>query len=346
MTSPRHIADMKPWARERLKGIQNLLLPSFTPDLGELDEAAIRFDVEHSIRHGFFSTHCAIEAGLSFEEAKRFVQIAVDAAGGRILVSATVIFDTVERNLEFLRTLAAIGCDLALVGYPPSFYPRSVAEVDRVTTAMCEAADIAIVMYPNYKYNFARLGQGAFPVGVLASAARRPNVVGVLCAITEPGYVTECFDACAEHALVQCPWERWFPLAVTKLGQQWAGPGAYELFQSPEKRHVVDYFAALLAGDRDRAMGIYWSLTPVRLAFEKQFMPTQMLGTYHWPQQKYYQWLTGGNGGFTRQPVMRLLQHDMDEARQAVRAIGLIPSENDEEFFVGRTQYALGKRPA
>ena len=33
-----------------------------------------------------------------------------------------------------------------------------------------------------------------------------------------------------------------------------------------------------------------------------------------------------GNGGFTRQPVMRLLQHDMDEARQAVRAIGLVPS--------------------
>lgn len=340
MTNRIGIAEMKPWAREQLKGVQNLLMPSFLPDMSALDEDAIRLDVEHSIRHGFFSTHCAIEAGLSFDEARRFVEIVVAAARGRILVSATVIFDTVERNIEFLRVIADLGCDLALVGYPPAFYPRSVEEVERVTAAMCEAAPIAIVLYPNYKYNFARLGQGAFPLGVLAQASRRPNVVGVLCAVIEPGFVTECFDACAEHALVQCPWERWFPLAVTKLGQQWAGPGAYELFQSPEKRFVVDYFDALLSGQRDRGMGIYWSLTPVRLVFEKQFMPTQMLGTYHWPQQKYYQWLTGGNGGFTRQPVMRLLQHDMDEAREAVRALGIVPSDNDEEFFLGRHQYA------
>jgi hypothetical protein len=60
------------------------------------------------------------------------------------------------------------------------------------------------------------------------------------------------------------------------------------------------------------------------------------LGTYHWPQQKYYQWLVGGNGGYTRPPVMRLFQHDMDDARNALRALGITPAENDEEFFVGR----------
>ena len=92
-------------------------------------------------------------------------------------------------------------------------------------------------------------------------------------------------------------------------------------------------------------MEIYWRLTPVRMTFEKQFMPSQMLGTYHWPQQKYYQWLVGGNGGYTRQPVMRLNQHEMDDARNALRAIGIQPRENDEEFFVGRVNFAKGQRP-
>ena len=345
MKRPAGRAELKAWAREKLKGVQNLLLPSFSADLATLDEEGIRLDIERSIAHGFVSTHCATEAGLSFDEARRFVQIAVDAAQGRLLVSATSIFDTVERTVEFIGVLNQTGCDLVLIGYPPGYYPRSSDEVARVTEAMCDAAEIGVVLYPNFKYNFARLQRGPFPLDVLARAVRRPNVVGVLNAVIEPGFVSECFEACSEHALVQCPWERWFPLAVTKYGQQWAGPGAYELFQSPEQRHVVDYFAQLLRGEREAAMRTYWQLTPVRLTFEKQFMATQMLGTYHWSQQKYYQWLGGGNGGYTRQPTMRLLQHDMDEARDAMRAIGLEPDTNDEEFFVGRSQYAKGRRP-
>lgn len=346
MTKPKHRAELKDWAKERLRGVQNLLLPSFNADFTTLDDEAIRRDVEHSIAHGFVSTHCATEAGLSFAEARRFVEIVVEAAKGRLLVSATAIFDTVPRTIEFIRCLGEIGCDLVLIGYPPGYYPADTEDIARVTQAMCDAAEIGVVLYPNFKYNFARLQRGPFPLDVLARAVRHPNVVGVLNAVIEPGFVSECFEACSEHALVQCPWERWFPLAVTKYGQQWAGPGAYEMFQSPEQRLVVDYFAQLLDGQRELAMRSYWRLTPVRLVFEKQFMATQMLGTYHWSQQKYYQWLTGGNGGYTRQPAMRLLQHDMDEARDAVRAVGLAASDNDAEFFVGRSLYARGMRPA
>lgn len=44
------------------------------------------------------------------------------------------------------------------------------------------------------------------------------------------------------------------------------GPGAYELFQSPEQRNLVDYFALLQRGAVDKAMEIYWRLTPARLS--------------------------------------------------------------------------------
>jgi alkylation response protein AidB-like acyl-CoA dehydrogenase len=51
-------------------------MPSFTPGLDELDEEAIRWDVRHAVDQGFASTLCTCEAGLDFEEAKRFVEIA------------------------------------------------------------------------------------------------------------------------------------------------------------------------------------------------------------------------------------------------------------------------------
>lgn len=37
--------DLKLWAKEHLRGVENTLLPSFTPDLAALDEEGIRHDV-------------------------------------------------------------------------------------------------------------------------------------------------------------------------------------------------------------------------------------------------------------------------------------------------------------
>lgn len=339
-------SDLKAWAREKFKGIQNLLLPSFTPDLAELDEDGIRWDVQQTIRHGFFSTHCAVEAGLTFEEAVRFVQIVADEAKDKLIVSTTVIFDSFEKNIEFMRRVEQVGCQLALIGYPPNYYPASTEEVFAVTQQMCDATGMAVNLYPSHKFNFMRLNRGIFPLDVLARAVTLENVVAVECTIIEPGTIYETFKACGEQALVQVPQERWMPLMTMHYRQQWMGPGAYELYQSPDQPYLVDCFNLMRKGEMEAAMGLYWRLTPVRLVFEKQFLPTINIGMYHWPQQKYYQWLTGGNGGYTRQPVMRLYQHDMDEARNAIRAIGLTPGENDEEFFVGRTNYAKGLRAA
>ena len=44
-------AERKAWARESFVGLQNIVVPSFTPDLLELDEAGIRRDIRQSIRH-------------------------------------------------------------------------------------------------------------------------------------------------------------------------------------------------------------------------------------------------------------------------------------------------------
>ena len=89
-------------------------------------------------------------------------------------------------------------------------------------------------------------------------------------------------------------------------------------------------------------MEIYWRLTPVRDVFEKQFMPMQMIGTYHWPQQKHYQWLAGGNAGSATAPVMKMIGTPRwTRAPRRHGAVGFA-SENDKELFVGRCNAAKG----
>jgi hypothetical protein len=60
---------------------------------------------------------------------------------------------------------------------------------------------------------------------------------------------------------------------------------------------------------------------------------------------KYYQWLTGGNGGMLRIQTPRLQVGDRNAIRSALKASKLNISEQpDEVFLVGRVNYAKGSR--
>jgi len=337
-------SELKAWAREHLRGIQNCLMPSFTPQSLELDEEGIRWDVRQTIEHGFVATLCTAEAGLTFQEAKRFVEIVADEAKDRIFVSTTVMFDTFEHNFEMLRHAEKVGCDCALLDYPHNFFPQSEEEIYRITKEMCDSTNLGIFLHPVPKDSFKKFHPGGFPPQLLERMADIENVVGV--ELGEVGLMAEYFGRCKGKILLQCPFERWLPLMVHQCGQQLLGPGAYELYQSPEKPYLVEYFNLLMKGDFAKAMEIYWKLTPAREAFEVKMMQIMSTGAHPWPMWKYYQWLVGGNGGFafTRQPVMEIRQQDMELAKMALRMIGITPREPDEEFYFGRVNYAkLGK---
>jgi len=338
-------SELKVWFKERLKGLENCLVPSFTPDFSDLDEEGIIWDVRQSIRHGFVSTLCTAECGLSFEEAKRFVEIVADEAKGKIFVSVTVMFDTFKQNFEMLRHAQKVGCDSALLGYPPNFYPKSEEEIYSITKEMCDAApNLGIVVYPCMKYNFHRFHPSGFPPGLLSRICDIENTVAMKVGMASPGYPCEAFRLCGNKVLVNVPMEAMTPLLIPAYGQQWMGAIPYEAFQSPEKPYLVDYFNLMLKGEVDKAMEIYWKLEPIRAIFMNTMMSYQAGGTYHWPMWKYYQWCVGGNGGMTRQPVMKMAQHDMEAHKSALRAIGITPREPGEEFFVGRVNYARAKR--
>jgi len=330
-------SELKKWAKEHMKGVENVLLPSFTPDLSALDEEGIRWDVQQSIKHGFFSMLCAIECGLTFEEAKRFVTIAADEAKGKICVSVTLVCDSLDQNMAMLAHAEKVGCTHVLLGYPANMYPKSPEEVFKITQEMFDATNLPVVLYPSPHFNLERFHPAGFPPDLLARMAVLDNAVAIK--VGEPGLMAECVRAVGDKVLVSCPIERWWPLNWLAFKQQWIGAGPYEHLQSPEKPYLVEYSNLMMQGKMDQAMEIFWRLTPARVIFEKFHMQVMMLGTYPWTQYKYYQWLVGGNGGITRQPSIKIHQHEMETMKMGYRMIGINPKENDEEFFMGRSNY-------
>ena len=331
-------SELKKWAREHMKGVENCLVPSFTPDLLELDEEGIRWDVQQTIKHGFFSTLCTSEAGLTFDEAKRFVAIVADEAKGKICVSTTLLFDSLDQNMEMLKHAEKVGCTHVLLGYPANLYPRSPEEIYKITREMCESTNLAVVLYPSPHYNFERFHPAGFPLDILTRMADFDNAVAIK--VGEPGLMAECVRRFVDKVLVSCPVERWLPFCFLSFKQQWIGAGPYESLQSPEKPYMVEYYNLMMQGKMDQAMEIYWRIMPARVMFEQQHMTVMMLGTYPWTMYKYYQWLVGGNGGFTRQPSMKIHQHEMEAIKMAFRIIGIDPRQHDEEFYVGRVNYS------
>lgn len=333
------ISAAKQWAREHMKGLENCTIPSFSLDLKQLDEEGIRWDVRQAIRHGFYSTQCTAEVGLTFEEAKRFVEVVADEAKGKIHVSTTLFFDSVDQNIEMLKHAEKVGCSSALLGYPANFNPKSEEEIYQITRDMCDSARIPIVLYACHKYNFERFHPSGYPLGLLNRLADIENVVGLKIGHPDSGFVFDCFERVGDRILVSCAATDLAPLLRLKYGQQWAGAAVFEMFQSPEKPYMVEYFDLLLKGEMDRAMEIHWRITPVRMLFMSH-MTGIVLGSYHWSMFKYHQWLVGGNGGFTRKPVLKMFFHEMMNAKMALRAVGIEPRENDAEFYVGRVNYA------
>jgi len=331
--------DWSSWAETHMKGVENLLMPSFTPDMERLDEEGIRWDVRQSEKHGFFGTLCTCESGLELEEMKRFLEIATDEAGEELSVGTTAMLDSFAKNRELIEHAAAVGCDTVLLGYPPNWVPESVDAVYDRTRKLCETADIGVVLHLNDKYNFEHLHPSGYPVEVLDRLADIENAVAL--EVSDPNMMGPAHRICGDRLLITNPIEGLLPNHVRAFGMQWLGAGPYEVYQSPKHPLLIEYFEALREGNWEMAMETYNRLTPIRETFMHQMRAPLQVGTYHWPQQKFYQWLVGGNGGYTRQPVMELSREDREMIRNAMRQVGLDPRENDDEFFAGRVNFEM-----
>jgi 4-hydroxy-tetrahydrodipicolinate synthase len=332
-------SEAKQWAKEHFKGLENEILPSFTPDLAELDEEGIRFDVQNFIKQGFFSISIGIQAcAMTSGERKKFMKIVCDEAKDKILVSLCLFVDTVDQHIEMLKHHERVGGTHALLGYPNQYYPKSEEDIYQLTKMYCDSTNLAMVLYPAQKFNFERFHRSSFPVSILSRMADIENAVGMKISMgLQPGLFAESFRLIGDRILINESSPAFWPIAIPKYGVQWAGAAVY----SPS---MVTLFNLFMDGELDKAMDMHWRVSPMQSPMQQA--PELPWGLYNYTQWKYTQWCFGGNGGMLRQPALRLFEHDKRRIRAGIRALGTTPPEPEEEFYVGRVNYAKGARLA
>ena len=328
-------SGVKRAARLRLRGLENLLVPSFTPDLRALDEPGIRLDVRQSIRHGCCATALALEARLSRAEQQRFMRIACDEAQGRIAVGIVLSAPVRSEAVELLSCAAQAGISHVHLGVPQGFAPRSDAELVGYLSSILEAAPLPVLLLGE-RLAFPQLHASGLPIEAIEQLADQPSIIGLDLPSLDSGLIAECCERFGERLLVSSPHLGLLPMLVQNFNVQLSGPWGVEGLQSPAQRHAVSFFEMLLGGRASEAMTLYWRLAPALGAMARVAASFAHTGAQHWPLLKYQQWLSGGNGGLTRQPVMRLFQRDMQLVRGALAAVGVSCAQPDAAFFAGR----------
>lgn len=326
--------EAREWGRQNLVGVANVTIPTMTSDFTRLNEKAIRHDVRLSIEHGFVGSLAVSEVPLTFEEHDQFQQIMVDEAKGRLIVVHHAVFNTLEDNIAAVKRAEANGAELVLLGYPPHFYPKSYEEVYQYSKAMCDATNLAVMLFPVPIWGFGRMHPADIPVPVLRRLVDDcPNVAAIK---TEGGmpYIMSAIEMHRhfhKEVVISSPLEyEYIPLAQV-MDIPFCGTN-YSAFFGPA---IPQAHKLIRAGKYDEATELYYKLEPMRKAVASiGFGGHALSNRLMW---KYQSWLQGYNGGPIRHPTARVHGRDMQVLRAATQAAGMNPtSSTDEEFFIGR----------
>jgi 4-hydroxy-tetrahydrodipicolinate synthase len=345
-------SPQKQWAKEHYQGIENLLLPSYSPDFKTLDPEGIRNDVRNSIRHGFFSTTC-IPVGVSTEEHKQFLTIACEEAKGKILAGDIIAEKTEEGDMAMIAHAEKVGCTHLLITPNRSLRAKTEEELYQGYLKRITATTLPVLLYAPVSKTYASFGPSGVPIKIFDRLTRLPNVVGIKLSqglnLTTSSQICE---ALAEKLLVGPVNLDFVPTLAKLYHVQWSGQWNVESVQSPEKPYAVELMKLINARRFDEAMKVYAALEPALDAFYRLQAPLILKGVHPWPHMKYFQWCTGGNGGLVRNlasiPAGMIPTLD-DAARSLIRKtyqkVGITtPAAPEEEFLVGKAAYNRGAR--
>ena len=321
-------SEKKKWAHEYLKGLGCLIMPSFTPDFKSLDENGIRLDIQHSIKQGFSS--CAVTAtGATKEQSQRITQIVVEETRGN---------KTYSEGLKW-----------ELAGYPASEKPQTEDDVYNHFRQVADSSSNAIVLYGTPVESLRRFDPSGIPVNVFDRLADHPNVVAVK--LTHPMSPAMAFELCERLSdrLILAPVNLDLVpvLAKNYKNVRWSGMWISDAIQSPEKPYGVEFMDLINKGQFTDAMKVYWQMQPLVQGIYDLQAPLLLHGMHPWAHMKYFQWVTGGNGGLLPLKPAPYLPTLDAASRELIKSnfakCGITPLERpEEEFMVGRAAYSDG----
>lgn len=327
--------EARAWARDRLQGVCNVVIPSYTGDLNDINEAGIRHDVRLQIDYGFSGFLLVCETALTPDEYIRFVSICADEARGRQLLVHHASFNTLEQNIELANRAGEAGAEIALLSYPPNFYPRSEDEIADYTRRFCERVDMAVMLFPVPLWGFERIHPASLSVDLMEGLIDDlPTVVAVKAEGGHPsiGGFTEAWNRLNQRVVVTMPLEHQAIPLATLLPTPFIGTSNTEYF-GPAVPQMLDLARE---GKHAEAMRLFWQIDPARRA-NGRIGAVGGVNSVHRMAWKYQAWLSGFNGGPLRMPTARLVSEQMSMLRRGLVESGLPVTEDaDEEFFVGR----------
>lgn len=326
--------EAREWGRQHLVGVANVTTPTMTSDFKRINEKAIRHDVEMSISHGFVGSLACSELAISLDQYRQVCEIMVDQAAGRLITIHHAVFNTLEENIEAVKLAEDAGAELVLAGYPPFFHPKSLDEVYDYTKALCDATNLAVMLFPVPAWGFSRLHPADMPIPLLRRLVDDcPNVAAIKAEGGMP-YIMSAIEVHREfhkEVVISSPIEyEYVPLAQV-IPIPFCGTN-YSAYYGP---YLPRIHKLIQEGNFDEATRLWYQLDPARKAFAG--VPMASSGLINRTIWKYQSWLQGYNGGPIPHPTPRIYSRDMAALRRGLEAAGLNPtSDPDEAFFVGR----------
>lgn len=329
--------DARAWARENMKGVANVVIPSYSQDLKRLNEKGIRFDIRKEIEYGFWGTLLVSEVAITLEEYLQFTQWSRDEAGGKLALIHHAAFDTLADNIQAVQMTEKAGAELVLLSYPANFYAKNEQDIYDYTKKFCDATQLGVILFPVPLWGFERV----HPAGMSPELIRRmvkdiPNLVAIKAEGGMPtlGGFIQTWKNHNHEVVVTFPVEdEALPLAGL-LPTQFMGTSDSEYYGPMVPR----VFKMMKEGKFDEAMTLYWQMHPARMA-RKNVAATYMTSTHFINRHiwKYEGWLSGFNGGPLRQPTMKIIDRNMKALRDGLVKSGLpVTSDPDSEYYVGR----------
>ena len=328
--------ELRDWARETLKGVVNVVIPTFTSDLSDVNELAARHDVSVAVDKGFLGTLAVSETATTPDEYLRVLSAMADEAPAEFPIVHHSSWNTLEETIQMIRRAEEAGARLVLFSYPPNFYPTSEEDIYDFTKAVCDATSLGVILFPIPLWGFERIHPSSMSISLLERLVDDcPNIVAIKAEGGFPslGGFTEVWYRLNERVLVTMPVEQHAVPLATIVPMQLIATSNTEYYGDTVPR-MMDL---VLSGDPDAAMELFWRIDPARVVNRNTANTTQTGHIINRMAWKYQAWLNGYNGGPLRAPTAKLLGHEMAAFRRGLVASGIpVTDDPDEAFFVGR----------
>ena len=288
------------------EGVLTALVTPFRD--GDLDEDALRDLIERQIEAGVDGlVPCGStgeSATLSHKEHEVVVEIAVQAARGRVPVVAGTGSNDTAAAIEFTRHAKRAGADGALLISPYYNKPTQQGIVEHYAAVACAA------QLPLLVYNIpGRTGSNILPA-TMARLADIEHVVGVKEASGNLGQISELIARCPDDFDVLSGDDA-LTLAMLAVG---AG-GVISTTSNVAPVEMCELVRAFRTGDAARARTIHYQLLPLFDALFCETNPIPVKTALH---------LMGAIGPEIRLPLTPIEEHNRERVQVVLKELGLL----------------------